>query len=152
MMLDMKVRALKYAARGFLVLPMHPVQEGRCRCFKGKACDRPAKHPMTPHGVNDATTDRNRINTWWTENPNANIGIATGSEAEILVLDIDPRNKGKETLARPHKELGPLPDTVTALTGGGEFTENFALRRRGAVCPNIPLPAEQETHDASEKE
>ena len=105
---------------------MHPVQEGRCRCFKGKACDRPAKHPMTPHGVNDATTDRNRINTWWTENPNANIGIATGSEAEILVLDIDPRNKGKETLARPHKELGPLPDTVTALTGGGEFTENFA--------------------------
>ena len=41
------------------------------------------------------------------------------SEAGILVLDIDPRNKGNETLARLKKELGPLPDTVTALTGGG---------------------------------
>jgi len=41
------------------------------------------------------------------------------SESGILVLDIDPRNGGAETLARLKKELGPLPDTVTALTGGG---------------------------------
>jgi hypothetical protein len=38
-----RVRALKYAARGFRVLPMHPVREGHCGCSKGKACDRPAK-------------------------------------------------------------------------------------------------------------
>jgi putative DNA primase/helicase len=98
---------------------MHPVQDDRCGCSKGKACNRPGKHPMTPHGVKDATTDRDQIRAWWTESPDANIGIATGSEAGILVLDIDPRNKGKETLARLKKELGPLPDTVTALTGGG---------------------------------
>ena len=60
-----------------------------------------------------------RYSAWWKESPNANIGIATGSEAGILVFDIDPRNGGKETLARLKKELGPLPDTVTVLTGGG---------------------------------
>jgi putative DNA primase/helicase len=114
-----KSRALKYASRGLRVVAMHSVKEGRCGCSKGEGCDRPGKHPMTAHGVNDATTDRNRINTWWTESPNANIGIATGSEAGILVFDIDPRNKGKETLARLKKELGPLPDTVTVITGGG---------------------------------
>jgi hypothetical protein len=97
---------------------------------------QPGKHPMTAHGVNDATTDRNRINTWWTESPNANIGIATGSEAGILVLDIDPRNKGKETLARLKKEVGPLPDTVTALTGGGG---------RHLVFQHPPFPVRKDT-------
>jgi hypothetical protein len=119
MMLDMKARALKYVARGFRVVAMHPVKDGRCGCSKGSACDRPGKHPMTKHGVNDASMDRDQIRAWWTESPDANIGIATGSEAGILVLDIDPRNKGMETLARLKKELGPLPDTVTVITGGG---------------------------------
>jgi putative DNA primase/helicase len=102
-----KSRALKYASRGLRVVAMQPVKDGCCGCSKGKACDRPGKHPMTPHGVKDATTDRNQIKSWWTESPDANIGIATGSEAGILVLDIDPRNKGMETLARLKKELGP---------------------------------------------
>src|ERR1700730_19197531 len=102
-----KARALKYAARGFRVVPMHAVQDGRCSCSKGKRCGRPGKHPMTTHGVNDATTDRGRIEAWWKESPDANIGIAAGGEAGILVLDIDPRNKGKETLARLKKDLGP---------------------------------------------
>src|SRR3984893_2708174 len=106
-----KARALKYAARGFRVVPMHPVKEGRCACSKDKACARPGRHPMTKHGVHDASVDRDQVRAWWKESPNANIGIAPGSETGILVLDIDPRNKGKETLARLKKELGPLPDT-----------------------------------------
>jgi putative DNA primase/helicase len=114
-----RVRALQYAARGYRVLPMHWVKDGRCGCSKRSACDRPGKHPMTKHGVNDASMDRDQIRAWWKETPDANIGIATGSEAGILVLDIDRRNNGKETLARLIKELGPLPDTVAALTGGG---------------------------------
>ena len=36
-----------------------------------------------------------------------------------MVLDIDPRNGGTETLRNLEAELGPLPDTVTANTGGG---------------------------------
>jgi hypothetical protein len=61
-----KVRALKYAARGYRVLPMHwVVKDGRCGCSKGKGCDRPGKHPMTKHGVKDSTTDRDQIKSWW---------------------------------------------------------------------------------------
>ena len=115
---------------------MHPVKDGRCGCSKGSACDRPGKHPMTKHGVNDASMDRDQIRAWWKETPDANIGIATGSEAGILVLDIDPRNNGKETLARLKKELGPLPDTVTALTGGGG---------RHLVFQHPPFPVRKDT-------
>ena len=114
-----KAHALQYAARGLPVVRMHPVRDGRCACADGKACDRPGKHPSTPHGVKDATTDRGQIKSWWAASPDANIGIATGSASRILVLDIDPRNNGEETLARLTTELGPLPDTITAITGGG---------------------------------
>jgi putative DNA primase/helicase len=114
-----RVRALQYAARSWPVLPMHLVKDGRCGCSKGSACDRPGKHPMTKHGVNDATTNPDQIKSWWAASPDANIGIATGSESGILVLDIDPRNDGARTLKRLKKQLGPLPETVTALTGGG---------------------------------
>jgi hypothetical protein len=72
---------------------------------------------MTSHGVKDATTDRGQIKSWWGASPNANIGIATGSESGILVLDIDPRNGGARSLKRLKKELEPLPDTITAMTG-----------------------------------
>jgi putative DNA primase/helicase len=114
-----KAHALQYAAHGFRVVRMHPVRDGRCACAEGKACDRPGKHPSTRHGVKDATTDRGQIKSWWAASPNANIGIATGSASGILVLDIDPRNNGEETLARLTTELGPLPETITAITGGG---------------------------------
>jgi putative DNA primase/helicase len=81
---------------------------------------------MTPHGVNDATTDHQQIDKWWTEHPDANIGIAAGQGSGILVLDIDPRNGGTETLKRLEKELGQLPDTVTSNTGGGGQHRIFA--------------------------
>jgi putative DNA primase/helicase len=119
MPIDMAKRALKLASRGLSVLPMHSAHRGRCTCPKGNACERAGKHPITQHGVNDATTKRDQIKSWWTASPDANIGIATGTASGIIVLDIDPRNGGVKRLQRLKKELGSLPDTVTALTGGG---------------------------------
>jgi len=38
--------ALSYAVRGWPVLPVHSVREGRCTCGKAE-CDSPAKHPRS---------------------------------------------------------------------------------------------------------
>ncbi len=116
---------------------MHSAHRGRCTCAKGNACERAGKHPTTRHGVNDATTDGEQIDRWWTEQPDANIGIAAGQSLSILVLDIDPRNGGTETLQRLEKELGPLPPTVTSNTGGGGEHRifkypNFSVRKDSA--------------------
>ncbi|GIW80421.1 MAG: hypothetical protein KatS3mg105_2228 [Gemmatales bacterium] len=62
--------ALRYAEAGYPVFPCAP---------GGKA-------PLTAHGFHDATTDADRIEQWWAERPEANIGIPT---AGLLVLDID---------------------------------------------------------------
>jgi hypothetical protein len=62
--------ALRYAELGYRVFPCAP---------SGKA-------PLTEHGFHDATTDQEEIERWWTQHPNANIGIPA---AGLVVIDID---------------------------------------------------------------
>jgi P4 family phage/plasmid primase-like protien len=111
--------ALLYAELGFPVVPLHGVRNRECTCRAGQNCQHPGKHPCTPHGVHDATTDREQIVSWFSKWPNANIGIETGSQSGIIVLDIDPRHGGYKTLKQLEQTLGQLPDTPTAWTGGG---------------------------------
>jgi Bifunctional DNA primase/polymerase, N-terminal len=95
----MKERARQYASSlGLRVLPFHTCVDGACTCQRGRACERPGKHPMTAHGVKDGTTNLDQIEKWWTDSPNANIGIATCPESGLLVLDVDPRNGGGKPL------------------------------------------------------
>jgi putative DNA primase/helicase len=68
------------------------------------------KKPLTHHGFQDATTDPEQVEKWWTTWPNAGIGTPTGSGR--VVLDVDNEAAVEEL---PSK----LPPTVEALTGGG---------------------------------
>lgn len=108
-----------YAELGYQVLPLYPVVDGKCSCHNGKDCKQAGKHPMTAHGHKDGTTSIKIIKKWWEKYPKANIGIATGSGSNLVVVDIDPRNGGNETFAKLERELGPLPITAIVLTGGG---------------------------------
>ncbi|MBM3565573.1 MAG: hypothetical protein FJX42_05615, partial [Alphaproteobacteria bacterium] len=49
----------------------------------------PDKRPRTKHGFKDATTDERQIQLWWTQWPDAMIGIPTGATSGIIVIDID---------------------------------------------------------------
>lgn len=80
---------------------------------------RGAKTPLTAHGFYDATTDPEQIDAWWRTNPNANTAVRTGRLSNLLVLDIDPRNSGDESLAALEAQYGALPRTPTVRTGGG---------------------------------
>ena len=113
-----KKQALRYARRGWRVLPLHTANDGQCSCAAGQSCDHPGKHPRTPNGVKDATTDRTIIKAWWNRWPDANIGIATGRASGIFVLDVDG-NVGKASLKELQAEHGRLKKTVTVQTGKG---------------------------------
>jgi hypothetical protein len=109
--------ALLYASLGWRVFPCHtPIKNG-CSC--GKSCDNIGKHPRTEHGYLDATTDAPQIRAWWEQWPRANIGIATGGDSGIVVLDIDPDKGGALSLDDLLAQHEPLPDTIESLTGGG---------------------------------
>jgi hypothetical protein len=80
--------ALRCAARGWAVFPLHWVEDGNCSCPKLQ-CPKAGKHPLTKHGVTEATTDKAQIRAWWQQHPEANIGIATGAQSGLIVLDVD---------------------------------------------------------------
>lgn len=82
-------------------------------------CKPKDKHPMTEHGLLDATKQKTQIAEWWKRTPNANIGIRTGQESGIFVLDIDFGNGGDESLKRLEEKHGALPKTIINRTGGG---------------------------------
>jgi hypothetical protein len=112
--------ALHYAALGLAVFPLYTVRDGVCTCTAGRECGSNAgKHPRTTHGVKDATTARERITAWWTQMPDANIGIATGAVSGWDVLDVDPRHDGNETLFALEQQHSELPRTCTARTQSG---------------------------------
>jgi len=125
--------ALDHAKRGWPVLPLHFVNaKGRCSCGRPIGECKPGKHPLaTPifkNGFKDATLDIEVIKKTWAQYPKANIGWVLG---RIIVIDQDNRHGGAEALTKLEAKHGPLPSTVTALTGSGDGS-----RHRYYLCPD----------------
>jgi hypothetical protein len=114
--------AVGYAARGWPVFPL----EGK-RPLKGS------------RGFRDSTTDLAVIESWWSEHPDWNIGIATGSG--LLVVDVDAKSGGLDTL----HGLPTLPATPSSVTGGGGqhffFTVDRSLKSKNSAFSGIDVKA-----------
>jgi hypothetical protein len=130
-------KALFYAeTMGWSVFPLQtPIISDagvKCSCRKGTECrdNDIGKHPRTQHGLKDATRDPHQIRAWWSKWPQANIGLATGAASGLVVIDIDPRNGGNETLAALVAKHGPMPATLKVITGSGGA--HYYLKHPGA--------------------
>lgn len=110
--------ALSFAKRGIPVFPLHSVRDGKCTCRR-ECGNNAGKHPLTPHGVKDATTNSATIQDYWERWPWANIGIPTGKASGALAIDVDPRHGGETQLLKLQEQHGALPPTLTSKTGGG---------------------------------
>jgi putative DNA primase/helicase len=109
--------ALAYAARGWHVVPCWWIdRDGGCTCEN--YCKSPGKHPIPKNGLKAATTDPAIIRSWWGQFPQANVAIRTGAESGIWVLDLDGA-EGIAALEVLEAQHGPLPRTISVLTGGG---------------------------------
>ena len=114
-MTQLRAAALAYAERGWRVFPLHGIVNCVCTCGRTD-CGSAGKHPLVRRGLYEATTDTRVIKEWWRRWRSANIGLATGADSGIVVIDID--------LPAALASLGKLidlsiPRTLTGLTGGG---------------------------------
>lgn len=137
--------ALSLANSGYAVFPIYEATaNGKCSCRKSK-CPRPAKHPRTSDGFKSATKDIEKISAWWTKNPNASIGVATGEISGFFALDIDPKNGGDGSLRKLIAEHGELPTTILSLTGGGgqhylfNYPTNIKIPNKTNLKPGIDI-------------
>ncbi len=139
------IAALDYSARGWPVFPVHTARNGKCSCGR-MDCKNVAKHPRTSHGFHDANTDPAVVEGYWTQWPDANIGIRTGMEAGIIVIDVDPRHGGEETLVALQEKYGDLPKVPYSHTGGGGW--HFLFKHPGTpvksktVAPGVDIKAD----------
>jgi hypothetical protein len=113
--------ALSYAAKGWNVFPLRPA----------------GKQPLAelaPQGLKNATADADTIREWWAARPDANIGIRTGAESGLVVLDVDKRHGGMESLADFRDAYDDFGPTLRVRTGGGG--EHYYFAHDGSPIPN----------------
>jgi hypothetical protein len=108
--------ALEYAARGWRI---HPLETG-------------GKKPRLKGWPKKATTDPDTIKKWWSDWPDANIGLACGKESGVFVLDVDGE-KGKATFNEMQDASWA---TLTAATGGGGYHLFYVYPNGGTVIRN----------------
>ncbi len=114
---DMLRHALFYAQLGIPVFPLcYPDDSGACGCGRDHDARAVGKAPLTPHGYTAATTDEDTLRRWWSEFPQANIGLATGGDFGLIVLDVDGID-GNQSITGRHIPLTPVARTPGR--GGG---------------------------------
>ncbi len=90
--------ALEYAQSG---IPVFPCKD---------------KRPLTAHGFKDASFDSEKVQAWWQQYPEANIGSPTGAHSFVLDIDLPDGPASLEALTAAN---GPLPETLEQTTGSG---------------------------------
>lgn len=125
---------------------MHTPTAGRCSCGKS-VCPAPGKHPRIAwERLARSPATRAEVEGWWRRWPQANLAVVTGTVSGLVVLDVDPRHGGDETVAALEAEHGSMPRTVKSLTGGGG--QHFYFRHPGrrivsrVIAPGLELKAE----------
>jgi hypothetical protein len=79
-------------------------------------------------GVLDATTDTATVAAWWGgQYRHANLGARVPES--MVVLDVDPRHGGLDSLAELERGYGPLPETLTTISGRGDGGMHLFYRR-----------------------
>jgi hypothetical protein len=128
--------ALDYARRGLPVVPLHYVVRDRrttavaCSCGE-PACARVGAHPLPSHGAADATTDPIRLTWWWRRFPEANVGLATGTSFDALIVHGSTGDTARwAVIGEALRSAGPL-----VRTGGDTWHFLFAPMGLASQCP-----------------
>jgi hypothetical protein len=116
---DIREAAYACLARGWSVIPVEP---------RGK-------RPVVPWlEYQRRLAGRDEVERWLERWPDANMAIVTGALSGLVVLDVDVRHGGDESLERLECDHGPLARTVEAMSGGGGRHRYFA--HPGGTVPN----------------
>ncbi len=93
--------ALAYAARGLEIFPL-----------------KPDKAPLIDGGMNASSSDPDKVLAWWQQWPNALIGCRV--PVDRIILDVDPRHGGDQTLQGLEDHYGKIRAGRVHLSGRGD--------------------------------
>ncbi|NRF12478.1 bifunctional DNA primase/polymerase [Agrobacterium pusense] len=141
--------AQHYVAQGWPVFPCRSHAEEHVDEATGEIITLGEKTPLTPNGFKGATRFPRIIERWWSDWPDAAVGLPTGEKTGFFALDIDNKPGGAngfDWLAEMEAEHGPLPDTarVTSPNGGLHIYFKYVVgtRNRGALGAGVDIRSE----------
>ncbi len=114
---EMQNAALRYAHLGLSVIPLRSH----------------GKIPIFDEWQNIASKDEAVVSRWFRQNPNSNVGIATGPKSNCFVFDVDVAKGGRDSFETLLNRHGQFPDTWQQTTGSGGFHLFFRY-------PNFQVP------------
>jgi hypothetical protein len=92
--------AAHYAAEfGWQIVQNYGMRDGKCMCYRGHACPTPGKHPLHDNWAPEATSDEEKIASWFEDDEPWNIGVALGPMSGIVDTEWDD----EESLATAKK-------------------------------------------------
>lgn len=112
------------------------------------------KSPLTAHGFQDATQDPEQIRAWWRRWPDALVGVPTGTQTGLLVVDFDSHKAdaaaqdwiGEHTdwllQTRSHTTLNGGRHYLYRLPPGAMYGSGVNLTLGGGVRVGIDLRCE----------
>lgn len=141
--------AQHYVAQGWPVFPCRSHAEEHVDQATGEIITLGEKTPLTPNGFKGATRFPRIIERWWSDWPDAAVGLPTGEKTGFFALDIDNKPGGAngfDWLSEMEAEHGPLPDTarVTSPNGGLHIYFKYVVgtRNRGALGAAVDIRSE----------
>lgn len=116
-----------YVRRGWKIIPIHVIINGECTCRRGSevcALGKDAgKHPVIGRWTDPSQMVSTQADAfrWWgrADAIPYSMGLVCGEISGVWILDMDPRNGGDVSLEELEAEIGVLPRTLVAETGGG---------------------------------
>jgi hypothetical protein len=141
--------ATHYVSQGLKVFPCRSKAEEVTDPYTGEVTTLGEKTPLTSNGFRGATRFQHIIKRWFSDWPDAAVGLPTGKDAGFFVLDIDNKPGGAngfEWLAEMEAEHGPLPETARVKSpNGGEhiyFKYVDGTRNRGNLGAGADIRSE----------
>ncbi|NTA16029.1 bifunctional DNA primase/polymerase [Agrobacterium tumefaciens] len=141
--------AQHYVGQGWPVFPCRSHAEENVDQATGEIITLGEKTPLTPNGFKGATRFPRIIERWWSDWPDAAVGLPTGEKTGFFALDIDNKPGGAngfDWLSEMEAEHGPLPDTarVTSPNGGLHIYFKYVVgtRNRGALGAGVDIRSE----------
>lgn len=119
--------AEEYLSAGLRLIPIHPIIQGKCACGNPD-CAAGGKHPLRANWQNQRLVDSAIFDVWRDVYQCSSLGWAL--DQDHIVIDIDPRNGGTESLVELQKDTGViLRDVCNAVIKTGGSGTHYYFRK-----------------------
>ena len=139
-MSDLYPIATDYLDAHMRLIPLYPLIHGKCGC-PDPECTSAAKHPLRSNWQHQRLVDTATLYEVWHEVYGCN-GLGWALDQDHIVIDVDPRNGGNESLEKLQKDLDiDLFDLCNAIVKTGGQGLHFYFKKLDSAILGWKMPS-----------